>query len=561
MTSISATSLRMPAIHLPASRQINARATGQAGPPQSASISFARSSTVGVDAVASVSDANLDASTTLLSLSLDLKANQKYSFSFYFPSGGPKVTLVDAAGKAAAVDMSKGFSVKSSGTYTLRFEAGYSLKTTGNFDNLKINAKSVLPTVSGDKRIDALITGGTGQWWHTYDAVASKGTDAIGKATALADGSSVTALTYSFMSTQPQGQAMNDFQPMSEAQKGAVRKAFDYYSKLINVTFTEVAGDGTGNINFGTNDQSSSAGYANLPNASAVKDKDFLYLANNVSTNNDQGVQEGGYGYTTILHEIGHTLGLKHPGNYNAGGGGAPGPYLSAKEDDHQHSVMSYNDNNASRGVNATSAMVYDIAALQYLYGANKSASTASDGKFTFSDNNTLKTLWSANGTDTIDLSALTSASNVNLNGGTYSDINIKGPAASTSYSGNQNVGIAYGAKIDKVKLSSTNGVAETVTLNNAYTRDGFNTITSFDAIDDKIGISKSVFGALKAGSIEFGTAATSTKTKFIVNRETGEIFYDADGSGAKSTAKKIAQYVAVQGRGEVTAANFVAVA
>ena len=158
MTSISATSLRMPAIHLPASRQINARATGQAGPPQSASISFARSSTVGVDAVASVSDANLDASTTLLSLSLDLKANQKYSFSFYFPSGGPKVTLVDAAGKAAAVDMSKGFSVKSSGTYTLRFEAGYSLKTTGNFDNLKINAKFVLPTVSGDKRIDALKT-------------------------------------------------------------------------------------------------------------------------------------------------------------------------------------------------------------------------------------------------------------------------------------------------------------------------------------------------------------------------------------------------------------------
>ena len=88
--------------------------------------------------------------------------------------------------------------------------------------------------IRADAGSDVVITGGTGQWWHTYDAVASKGTDAIGKATALADGSSVTALTYSFMSTQPQGQAMNDFQPMSEAQKGAVRKAFDYYSKLIN---------------------------------------------------------------------------------------------------------------------------------------------------------------------------------------------------------------------------------------------------------------------------------------------------------------------------------------
>lgn len=317
-------------------------------------------------------------------------------------------------------------------------------------------------------------------------------------------------------------------------------------------------------INFGTNDQSSSAGYANLPNGSGIgiKDKDFLYLANNVSTNSAQGMREGGYGYTTVLHEIAHTLGLKHPGNYNAGGGGAPGPYLSAKEDNRQYSVMSYNENNASRSVNATTAMVYDIAVLQYLYGANKNASTASNGKFTFgAGDNNLKTLWSANGTDTIDLSALTNSSNVNLNGGTYSDINIRGPASTGSYSGNQNVAIAFGAQINNVKLSSANGVAETVTLNDAFATGSFNTITALDATDDKISLKKSLFGAIKAVNIEFSAAATRTTSKIIVNRDTGEIFYDADGSGTKSAARKIAQYVAVQGRGEISASNFLAVA
>jgi hypothetical protein len=41
------------------------------------------------------------------------------------------------------------------------------------------------------------------------------------------------------------------------------------------------------------------------------------------------------------------------------------------------------------------------------------------------------------------------------------------------------------------------------------------------------------------------------------VNRSTGEIFYDSDGVGTRATAKKIAQYALVQGRGEVAASNF----
>jgi len=549
---------------LPALRSVRPTAT-KAGPAaftvseQAGSLGFAKSSAVGVDASVRIGDVNLSAATTKLTVSLDLKAGRKYSFSFWFAANGPKVTLTDSGGKKMSVNMASGFTVAKSGAYQLSFEAGYSLKNSANFDSLIINAKSLLPTTSGDKKIDALAMGGTNQWWHPYDAAATKGTDKVSaSAVGLDASSSATALTYSFLSAQPGGQEMSGFQEMTSAQKDAVRAAFARYAKLINVTFTEVGGDGAGDINFGTNTQASSAGYASMPNASSAKDKAFLYLANNQVTNGDASLQEGGYGWMTVMHEIGHTLGLKHPGNYNAGGGGAPGPYLAATEDDHQHTIMSYKDNNASRGVNATTPMLYDVAALQYLYGANKNASTATDGAFTFTGGrNYLQTLWSTTGTDTIDLSQLTNASNVDLNGGAFSNINITAPAGRGFYSGNQNVALAYGSKINGVTLSSTNGVAESVTLNNAFASGAYDCIASFDATDDKITLKKALFGSLSAKNIEVGAAATTSTSKIIVNNSTGEIFYDADGSGTKAAAKKIAQYTAVQGRGEVSASNF----
>jgi len=75
--------------------------------------------------------------------------------------------------------------------------------------------------------------------------------------------------------------------------------------------------------------------------------------------------------------------------------------------------------------------------------------------------------------------------------------------------------------------------------------------------MDDKLLLKKSLFGALTAKNIEFGTAATKTTSKIVVNNATGEVFYDADGSGSKAVAKKIAQFTAVSGRGAVSSGNF----
>src|SRR4051812_23052597 len=99
MTATHATSSGLrPAIQNVPAPAPKLRTAALGASPQTAAVSFAKSSTAGFDAIARISDANLADATTNLTLSLDLKAGKKYSFSFYYPSGGPKVTLTNSSG-------------------------------------------------------------------------------------------------------------------------------------------------------------------------------------------------------------------------------------------------------------------------------------------------------------------------------------------------------------------------------------------------------------------------------------------------------------------------------
>jgi serralysin len=141
----------------------------------------------------------------------------------------------------------------------------------------------------------------------------------------------------------------------------------------------------------------------------------------------------GSHGFSTWIHELGHALGLEHPGNYNGGspqyGNGSTG-WLFA-EDSEQYTIMSYFDESNTGadfgtdwvtwapygwGVSAQTPMVYDILAIQQMYGADYTT-RAGDTVYGFNSNvagpiydftvnhNPALTIWDGDGTDTIDLS------------------------------------------------------------------------------------------------------------------------------------------------------------
>ena len=222
-------------------------------------------------------------------------------------------------------------------------------------------------------------------------------------------------VTYSFPTSVPVEYASygeNNFQPFTTAQKDAARLALADISHYANITFTEVPNAG-GQIRFATTDQGSTSTGVTIPwtvgNALTLAD---VALSNGDPSNTSPTT--GTFGYDTLVHEIGHALGLKHPGDYNAGGGGGSPPYLPTSQDASQFTIESYTGNATD-----STYMVFDVAALQYLYGANTTAHAGNDN-YTFSTSS-IYTIWDTAGNDTLDASSWTTSVTMDLSPGAVS--------------------------------------------------------------------------------------------------------------------------------------------
>jgi serralysin len=148
----------------------------------------------------------------------------------------------------------------------------------------------------------------------------------------------------------------------------------------------------------------------------------------------------GNYAWATMLHEIGHALGLKHGHETEFGF-----PAMTTATDSMEYSVMTYRSRisgptdgyrNEQFGF-AQSYMMYDIAALQRMYGADFTTNAgATTYKWTPGSGDTLvngkvgidaganrifATLWDGGGVDTYDLSAYTTGMTIDLRPGYYS--------------------------------------------------------------------------------------------------------------------------------------------
>lgn len=279
---------------------------------------------------------------------------------------------------------------------------------------------------------------------------------------------------------------------LNATQQASARGALGAWSNVANLTFTEVAetSAGVGDIRFAWTSATTAAstggnawGWAHYPNSVWPSGGD-VWISTNSTGYGDSNWAVGSSNFAALLHETGHALGLKHTFE-----GGVTLPFGI---DSKQYSIMSYTQHPDSLFVRLThngdgsislrsyyvvpdTPMLYDIAAIQYMYGAN-TAYAAGNTTYSFSpDTPFFRTIWDAGGTDTVSVSNFSRGCVIDLQEGHFSSITIlsdstdgynwSSPPPKATYDGTNNLAIAYGAIIE----NAIGGSGADTLIGNAY--------------------------------------------------------------------------------------------
>jgi serralysin len=269
---------------------------------------------------------------------------------------------------------------------------------------------------SGDGDIDALLSGSK---WSTGNLTFSF---------------PATAASYSYSGEPQQG-----FVPFSAELKTATRAVLKLYGQYANLTFTETT-SASADLRFGMADiDSGGRGY--FPGDTASKSGDVWLPTSQTWTD----IVPGGREFWSIMHEVGHALGLSHLGSS-----------FDPDHVGHDYSIMSYQAFPAHTppffyADLPQTPMLADIAALQYMYGANYNTrpldtvymwspttgelSIDGIGQGAPDQNKIYMTIWDGGGVDTYDFSNYAKAVSVDLRPGEWSTPGVSRAADGSLFS------------------------------------------------------------------------------------------------------------------------------
>jgi hypothetical protein len=243
-------------------------------------------------------------------------------------------------------------------------------------------------------------------------------------------------ITYSFNEILPPeytGSDTQGWQPVANNVRDVIHEVMAAADGVILPDIEWVSGDGLIRFNAASMDEGV-AGYAYYPGTGKGGD---VFLGLQVGTDTQNGnIDPYGFGRSTIVHELGHALGLVHPFEGIS--------TLPDADDNTANTVMSYTDyrllepvftgTQTGSGsqvsvetdfVTPDHFMPYDIAVLQAVYGPDTNYQ-ASGNTYVFDTTPFYTTIWDAGGFEILDFSATTHYNTIDLTPGSHSHINYR---------------------------------------------------------------------------------------------------------------------------------------